>query len=155
MIVVLNGEIRRLSRELKQLAGLDEDVRLLMTIPGLGYYLALLVKAEIGDVNRFKSGDHLCSYAGLVPSTYNSGGVTRHGGITREGSRWLRWAMVEAAMTHVKYDTSITRSYHRIAEKRGRKTAIVATARRLLLSCYSVLKNRRRFRPFPSRSGFT
>ena len=155
VIMVLNGEIRRLSRELKQLAGLDEDVRLLMTIPGLGYYLALLVKAEIGDVNRFKSGDHLCSYAGLVPSTYNSGGVTRHGGITREGSRWLRWAMVEAAMTHVKYDTSITRSYHRIAEKRGRKTAIVATARRLLLSCYSVLKNRRRFRPFPSRSGFT
>jgi len=56
------------------------------------------VKAEIGDVNRFRSGGHLCSYAGLVPSTYNSGGVTRHGGITREGSRWLRWAMVEAAM---------------------------------------------------------
>ncbi|MEM3666779.1 MAG: IS110 family transposase, partial [Candidatus Bathyarchaeia archaeon] len=97
LIVVLNGEIRRLSSELKLLAGDDDDVRLLMTIPGLGYYLALLVKAEVGDVNRFKSGDHLCSYAGLVPSTYNSGGVTRHGGITREGSRWLRWAMVEAA----------------------------------------------------------
>ena len=62
----------------------------------------------MGDVNRFRSGGHLCSYAGLVPSTYNSGGVTRHGGITREGSRWLRWAMVEAAMTHVKFDTGIT-----------------------------------------------
>jgi len=61
--------------------------------------------------------------------------------------------MVEAAMTHIKFDTGITRSYHRIAEKRGRKTAIVATARRLLLSCYSVLKNRRAFKPFPSRSG--
>lgn len=128
------------------MAGLDEDVRLLMTVPGVGYYTALLVKAEMGDVNRFRSGDHLCSYAG--PSTYNSGGVTRHGGITREGSRWLRWAMVEAAMTHVKFDTSITR--YRIAEKRGRKIAIVATARRLLLSCYSVLKNRRAFRAFPS-----
>jgi hypothetical protein len=60
--------------------------------------------------------------------------------------------MVEAAMTHVKYDTGITRSYC-IAERRGRKTAIVATARRLLLSCYSVLKNCRRSRPFTSRSG--
>jgi len=80
-----------------------------MTIPGIGYYTALLVKAEIGDVSRFRRGDQLCSYAGIVPSTYSSGGVTRHGGITREGSRWLRWAMVEAATTHIKYDTSITR----------------------------------------------
>jgi len=62
-----------LSRQLRRLARDDEDVRLLMTIPGVGYYLALLVKAEIGDVSRFKSGDHLCSYAGLVPSTYSSG----------------------------------------------------------------------------------
>lgn len=43
----------------------------------------------------------------------------------REGSRWLRWALVEAAMTHVKYDTGITRSYHRLAEKKGEKSAIV------------------------------
>jgi len=145
----LNFEIRRLSLDLKGLAGLDKDVKLLMTIPGIGYYTALLIKAEIGDVYRFKSGDHLCSYAGLVPSTHSSGGMERHGGITREGSRWLRWAMVEAALTHVKYDTAITRAYHRIAERRGRKAALVATARRLLLSCYSVMKNRSPYRPFP------
>ena len=53
----------------------------------MGYYPALLIKAEIEDVSRFKSGDHLCSYAGIVPSTHSSGGVTRHGRITREGSR--------------------------------------------------------------------
>jgi len=64
VIEVLNGEIRRLNLELKCLASLDEDVRLLMTIPGIGYYTALLIKAEVGDVNRFKSGEHLCSYAG-------------------------------------------------------------------------------------------
>jgi len=60
-----------------------------------------------------------------------------------EGSRWHRWAMVEAALTHVKYDTATTRAYQRIAERGRRKVALVATARRLLLSCYSVLKNRR------------
>ena len=59
---------------------------------------------------------------GLVPSTHASGGVVRHGGITKEGSRWLRWVMVEAAQMHVhKYDTSITRAYQGIAERRGKR----------------------------------
>ena len=96
----------------------------------------------------------LCSYAGIVPSTYSSGGVSRHGGITREGSRWLRWAMVEAAMTHIKYDTAISRSYHRIAERSSKQVAIVAAARRLLLSCYSVLKHKRPYRPFVHGQAF-
>ena len=79
-----------------------------------------------------------------APSTRSSGGVERHGEITREGSRWLRWAMVEAAMVHVhRYDTSITRAYHRIAERRGKQVATVAAARKLLLCCYSVMVNRR------------
>jgi len=117
ILEVLNGEIRLLSRQLRRLARDDEDVRLLMTIPGVGYYMALLIKAEIGDVNRFVSGDHLCSYAGIVPSTHSSGGVT-------------------------------------IAEKRGKQVAIVAAARRLLLCCYSVLLNRRPFRPFPHGQAF-
>ena len=79
--------------------------------------------------------------------------MTRYGRITCEDSRWLRWAMVEAAMTHIKYDTAITRAYHRIAECRDRQVAVVATARRLLLCCYSVLKHRRFYRSFPSWLG--
>jgi len=141
-----DDEIRLLSRQLRGLAKEDEDVKLLMTIPGIGYYSALLVKSEIGDVNRFPFGDRLCSYAGLVPSTRASGGVVRHGGVTKEGSRWLRWVMVEAAQAHVhKYDTAITRAYHRIAERRGRRAATVAAAHKLLLCCYSVLKNKREY----------
>lgn len=140
----LDDEIRLVSRQLRGVAEEDEAVKLLMTIPGIGYYSALLVKSEIGDVNRFPFGDRLCSYAGLVPSTHASGASVRHGGITKEGSRWLRWVMVEAAQTHVhKYDTSITRVYNRIAERRGRRSALVAAAHKLLLICYSVLKNRR------------
>ena len=90
----LNDEIKRISKHLRELSGGDEEVKLLMTVPGVGYYTALLVKAEVGEVSRFGDGDRLCSYAGLVPSTHSSGGVVRHGGITKEGSRWLRWAMV-------------------------------------------------------------
>jgi transposase len=139
----LSREILVLSRELRQMAEGDEDVRLLMTIPGVGYYTALLVRAEVGEVGRFPFKECLCSYSGLVPSTKSSGGVTHHGRITREGSRWLRWALVEAALVHLRYDTPVTRAYHRIAERRGRKTARVAAARMLLEVCYSVLRYRR------------
>jgi transposase len=99
---------------------------------------------EIGDLAQFSDGDKLCSYAGLVPSTHTPGDVVRHGGITREGSRWLRWVMVKAAMAHVHwYETRITRSYHRIAERRGRQVASVAAARKLLMCCYAVLTKKR------------
>jgi transposase len=110
LIELLKEEVKLVSGDLKRSAGKDDDAQLLMTIPGVGYYVALLVKSEIGDIRRFSSGDHLASYVGLVPSTRSSGGVERYGGITREGSRWLRWAMVEAAMVHVRYDTPVTRS---------------------------------------------
>jgi len=139
LIEPLKGEVKIHSYRLKREAGDDPDVRLLMTIPGFGYYIALLVKAEIGDVRRFASGDRVASCAGLVPSTRSSGGVERHGGITRQGSRWLRWALVEAAMVHVRYDSPVTRFYHGVAERRGRKAALVAAARKLATVCYSVL----------------
>jgi len=143
MMEPLRTEIRLLSLELRHIAADDEDVRLLMTIPGVGYYIALLVKAEIGDVSRFNTGDQLASYAGLAPSTHSSGGVTHQGRITKEESRWLRWAMVEAAQVHLRFDTPVTRAYHRVAERRGKGKAKVAAARMLLLVCRSVLKNRR------------
>jgi transposase len=143
MMAPLRKEVRLLSLELRHIAAGDEDVRLLTTIPGVGYYIALLVKAEIGDINRFHTGDQLASYAGLAPSTHSSGGVTHHGRITKEGSAWLRWAMVEAAHVHFRFDSPVTRAYHRIAERRGKGKATVAAARMLLLVCRSVLKNRR------------
>ena len=121
-------------------------MKLLMSIPRIGYYSALLVMREIGDIGRFPFGEKLCSYAGLIPSTYASGGVVRHGAITKEGSRWLRWIMMECASTHVsKYDTWISRSYRCLVGRRGKKTARVAAAMKLLMVCYSVLKNKRPF----------
>ena len=126
LMAPLKEEIRVLSRELRRIAAGDEDIELLTIIPGVGYYTAVLVKAEVGDIDRFRTSDQLCSYAGIVPSTYSSGGVTRHDRITKEGSAWLRWAMVEAVQTHLRYDTPVTQAYHRIAERRGRGKAKVA-----------------------------
>lgn len=143
VIHTLDIQVGKLSRELRGMASGDEDVRLLMTIPGIGYYSALLVRSEIGDISRFPDGEKLCGYAGLVPSVSISGGHSRYGSITKEGSRWLRWIMVECVHTHLKYDTSITRAYHAIAERKGARIAKVAAARRLLMCCYSVLQNRK------------
>ena len=91
----LSLEVLLLSKELRGMAREDPDVQLLMAVAGVGYYIALLIKAEIGDVGRFSSCDHLASYAWLVPSTRSSGGVERHGWITRgeavgSGGQWLR-----------------------------------------------------------------
>jgi len=139
-----NREVKFLSKQLLGVAEEDEDVKLLMTVPGIGYYSALLVKSEIGNIDRFPFGERLCSYAGLVPSTHASGKTVRHGGITKEGSRWLRWVMVQAAQTHVhRFDSTVTRMYNRVAQKRGHRVALTAAAHKLLLVCYSVLRNKR------------
>ena len=146
LIDVLSEEIKLLSKELKREAKDDEDVGLLMTVPGIGYYSALLVKSEIGDIGRFPFAEKLCSYAGLVPSTYQSGGTVRHGNITKEGSRWLRWIMIECASTHVsKYDTWISRSYRCLAGRKGKNTARVAAARKLLWFVFRCLRISDRF----------
>ena len=68
-IGLFSEEIKLFSRELQGLAEGDEDVKLLMTIPGVGYYSALLIASEVGDIARFPFAENLCSYAGLVPST--------------------------------------------------------------------------------------
>ena len=141
VLFTLTIRIERLSKELRRIAPENEDVRLLMTIPGIGYYSALLIKSEIGEILRFADGEKLCSYAGLVPSVSSSGSHKRYGSITKEGSRWLRGIMVESVRIHIRYDTSISRAYHAITERKGRSIAKVAAARRLLMCCDSVLRN--------------
>ena len=89
LIESLDSEIKDVSKKIMMLAKEDEMASLLMTIPGIGYYSALLIVSEIGDINRFPDSYHLCSYAGLVPSTHSSGGITYHGSITKRGSKYL------------------------------------------------------------------
>jgi len=93
ILETVKREIQTASRKVQLLAKEDQDAMLVMTVPGVGYYTALLTKSEIGDVRRFPSAKQLCSYAGLVPSTYASGNTCYHGHITKQGSRWLRWIL--------------------------------------------------------------
>jgi transposase len=138
-------EIRLASSKVKQLAEEDRDSLLLMTIPGMGYYSALLTKSEIGDIKRFRSAKQLCSYAGLVPSTHASGNTCFHGHITKQGSRWLRWILVEAAIHAVKRPGILRRFYFKIERKKGGQIAKVATARKLLEWIYHILRDGRTY----------
>lgn len=113
----LNRLIRNVEREINRRASLDEDVRLLLSLTGVGVYSALLIKSEIGDIRRFPNYKKLISWAGLAPSLYQSGNVERHGRITKQGSRMLRWIMVEAARVAVRHDARLRGFYERV--KRG------------------------------------
>ena len=141
VLETVRHEIRSASKRVRQLAEDDQDSMLLMTIPGVGYYSALLIKSEMGDVKRFPSAKQLCSYAGLVPSTHASGNVCYHGHITKQGSRWLRWILIEASIHTVKRQGPLRRFYYKVERKKGGKIAKVATARKLLEWIYHMLRD--------------
>jgi len=124
----------------------DEICDLLKTLPGVGDIISMLIRYEVDNIERFVSSAKLCSYAGLVPRTYSSGHRTYQGRITKQGNKWLRWAMVEAAQRAIVNDPGIKAFYTRIAEKKGSKLARVAVARRLLQIAYWVWKERRPYR---------
>ena len=142
---VVRKEIQLASKRVQRLAEEDCDAIVLMSIPGMGYYSALLTKSEIGDVKRFQSAKQLCAYAGLVPSTYASGNTCFHGHITKQGSRWLHWILIEAAIHAVKRPGVLRRFYFRVERRKGGQIAKIATARKLLEWIYHILKDGRTY----------
>jgi transposase len=138
VIVFANDHIAPLDKRLRAEARTDSRVVALQQLPGIGYLTALTVVAEIGDVTRFPSARKLCAWAGLTPAVRNSDRKVRHGHITKQGSVWIRWIMIEAA--HVaKSRPPLARTYAQIAQRRGKKIATVAVARKLLARCYHKL----------------
>ncbi len=118
-------------------------------MPGIGPYSALLILSEIGDVHRFPDARRLCSYAGLVPSVHASGGKTRLGRLTKQGSKWLRWILVEGG-NHARNGAPQFRSlYHRVAKKHGANTGRVAVARAMLKTIYAMLQTGAPFKALP------
>ena len=97
LICDFDREIETTTREIEEQAKADDRVDVLTQIRGVGRYTAMLIIAEIGDIHRFPTARHLCSWAGLAPSVRSSDGKARLGHITRQGSPALRWALVEAA----------------------------------------------------------
>jgi transposase len=142
----LKVSIDEITRTIKAEVAENPQAQLLMGIPGISYYSALLILSEIGEVGRFPDAKRLCSYAGLVPSIYSSGSKTYHGRITKQGSRWLRWILVEISTHAANGDANFQKVYRRVSRRRGRSTARVAVARKLLTIIYAMLKKNEPFR---------
>jgi len=145
LVEVLDLLIEQASAQIAVRAQDDQAARLLCTIPGIGYYSALLIAAEIDGVERFPDARHLCSYGGLVPSVRASAGYTRLGHITKQGSPWLRWILVETCQKAASRADFVGEHYRHVARRKGNGAAKVAAARKLLKAIYWMLKENRTF----------
>ncbi len=148
----LGREIVAADREIVATFRGDERIRRLTPIPGIGVLTAATVVAEVWDVGRFESADRLASWAGLTPTERSSADHTRRGRISKQGSRWLRWSMVEAATKIGRSAVKLHRFAAPIAERRGTKIARVALARRILTLAFYALRDERGCRDYPPLS---
>jgi transposase len=126
----------------------SEEIGLVMSLPGFGAITSMTILAAIGDIRRFETPRHLASYSGLTPGLEQSGTKNRGKGITKEGRRELRWALVEAALQAVKSDPLLKRRFDELQKRMHRNQAIVAIARRLLELTWHILTSRKPYRGF-------
>jgi transposase len=146
IIEYLEVEITAATKAIRALLKPDPRVKLLVTIPGVGELTAYLLLSEIGDITRFSTAKRLCGYAGIVPIVRQSAEHRWEGHITKQGNRYIRWAIVEAAQLAPRQDPALCAFYGRIAEKRGPKKARVAVGRKLLIAAWHVLKYSQEYR---------
>lgn len=135
--------IARVESKLNEVAKADERVQRLQTIPGVGPRLSELLVAVIDDPHRFKNGKQVGAYAGLLPRQFESGTMSRAGRITGRGNRRLRALLVEVAWLMRRYNGYLRDVFDRVCRnsRTRRKIAVVATARRLLIICWAMLRD--------------
>jgi transposase len=133
-------ELRLIDTELARLALRHDDVKRLMTIPGVDVTVALSIVAAVGDFARFRSPAKLVSYLGLNPRVRQSGGQpASHGRITKQGRAHARGMLVEAAWVAAKTPGPLRAFYERVRVRRGMQIAVVATARKLAVLCWHLI----------------
>lgn len=117
------------------------EAKLLTTVPGIGVYGALLLAAEIADIHRFENVKKFCCYAGVVASTHQSADKIYHGHIIKDSNKYIRFVAIEAVKHAIKHDPKLWGFYRKIEKAKGKNKAKIATARKLLVSIYHMLKN--------------
>ena len=152
LIAAFDVEIDATARLSRERLGQDQGFAAVKTIPGVGPILGAVFVAEIGDVSRFPGPAQLASWAGLTPKHYESDTTVHRGRITKQGSRLVRWAAVEAVQRTEK-GTRLWVLRERVAARRGRNIATVAAARELVEMVFYALRDhtvRRLSRPLPA-----
>ena len=140
-------QIIQLENEIKRSAKESEDVKLLMSIPGIDYYLASLLSSYIGDVSRFETSDKLASFFGIITSTKDSSTIKRRGHMSKEGSQTARWVLSIAVDTIILRNKSIREYYDSVKNRKGSgKFAHVSTMRKLIRMIFTMLKERKEWK---------
>jgi transposase len=140
LLVSLEAEIAQHDQELATGACEEPRVKLLMTLPGISLTVAQTLWAVLGEVARFRDADHAASYLGLVPTTHQSGKHCYHGPITKQGHRQARALLVQAAQHVRTHPGPLGAFFQRVAKRRGYNVAVVATARKLVVIAWQMLK---------------
>jgi transposase len=150
MVDELDERIRICTEELRALGTDHPSIPLLMTVPGVGWILAYTIASEVGDIRRFASPKKLVGYTGLCPIVRQSGGRDARGPLAKNGPKYLRWALVEAAIhaaRHPHYKDRYERTRRRLGRQRGAKVARVELARELAKAIWHVLMKNEPFAP--------
>jgi transposase len=156
-IEVLDGRVRDFEKRIQAIFKPTPMVQQLLTLPGVGLTLAVVIALEVGDVTRFATAEKLAGYAGTTPRVHASGGKTRFGPARPDVNRYLKWAFVEAAnavcLTRGRTPRRhVSRLYERVARRKGHAKAIGAVARHLAEATYWMLSKGEAYRE-PKVSG--
>jgi transposase len=150
LIDILDGEIDDCEAALRRLGAEHRYVPLLMTVPGIGWVLGYTIAAEIGDIGRFSAPKKLVGYTGLCPTVDQSGGHDWRGELAKNGPKYLRWALIEAAThaaRHPVYAERYQRTKTRLGKQRGAKVARIDIARKLAEAIWWMLTTSKPFAP--------
>lgn len=131
--------------EMARMTENNQDIQLLLSIPGINLYSAVTILSEIGDIKRFSDKGHLASYAGLVPKQFQSGNRDIKGHITKHGPSMLRYVIVLAAHSLVKYSNKMRKKYLSIVHRLGKNRSIVAIARLLVEIIFTMLTRHEKY----------
>jgi|CXWL01.1.fsa_nt_gi transposase len=145
----LTVKIKVVEDQLEKEVDKCEEVKLLQTHSGVGKLTALAVLHTLGDVRRFSTRDKVAAFVGLDPLDHSSGERRRIGKISKHGSRLLRHLLGQAAQA--SKDTRLRQFYSRVSRRRGHAIAKVATARKLLVNCYVMLRDNITYQEFRRR----
>ncbi|HPI02958.1 MAG TPA: IS110 family transposase [Candidatus Goldiibacteriota bacterium] len=141
----LTEKIRHMKMYLEETFQEDQEIINLISIPGLSYLSAAIVKSEIVDINNFASFNRLCSYAGLAPRVSQSAKKDIHGPLSKNRRKLLQWILLEVTPHFVKASPEKKSKFDELSKRKNYNIAKVALARELLRMIYVVLKEKRKY----------
>jgi len=145
-IVFLKQQILRLEKTIKNKVKLDKAFQQLLTVPGIGFILAMTISLEVGDIGRFPQVGNFASYSRCVSSQRLSDGKKKGQGNRKNGNRYLSWAFTEAAHLSRRYNEHFRSYYNRKVAQANTSLATKALSNKLARICYYIMRDQVPFR---------